>query len=93
MAETLVTSEGGISSAISNIRTKKGDLETQANSISAAFTELTETVQLKWVNRVITDGWNSTGGALVEGAKTTLVDLMKDLEDTAESAREISEGR
>lgn len=92
MANTLGASAGGISSAINNIRQKKDDLETQANAISAAFTNLTETVQLQWLNRVISESWNATGNAAVENAKVTMENLMKDLNTIQETAETISQG-
>ena len=92
MANTIGTSESEISSAIENINNKKKDLEEQADRVSTAFTTLTSTVQLKWLNRLITESWNGDGSAIVGNAKTTLENLMTDLNTIQETAQDISEG-
>ena len=92
MAETLGASVGGIEEAMKNIKDKKAELETQANGISTAFTNLTETIQLNWLNTLIRDSWNVTGNGIVENAQTTMSGLISDLEEIQSTAEEISQG-
>jgi len=92
MAETLGTSVGGIEEAMKNIKDKKSELETQANGISTAFTNLTGTIQLNWLNTLIRDSWNVTGNGIVENAQTTMSGLISDLEKIQETAEQISQG-
>ena len=90
MSDNFATSEGGIETALNNINIKKGDLETQARSVAAAFTELTQTVQLKWLNALISDSWNVRGNAIVENAQTILTSLIDDLKDAVDTANQIN---
>ena len=90
MADTFATSEGGIETALNNIKAKKGHLEDQAVAVANAFTELTTTVQLKWLNNLIRDSWNITGNSIVENAQGILTSLIDDLREAVKTAEEIN---
>ena len=90
MADTFATSEGGIETALNNIKEKKGHLEDQAVAVANAFTELTTTVQLKWLNNLIRDSWNITGNSIVENAQGILTSLIDDLREAVKTADEIN---
>ena len=76
MAEEFGTVESGVEQAIKDIGEKKEELQTQADKIAAAFTEVTATVQLEWLNNMISMSWNTTGIHIVNGAKATMEELM-----------------
>ena len=86
------TSEAGVQNAISTIRDKKDALEASANKITAAFNTATETIQLAWLNRMITNSWNGDGLKFVEAGKATMNAMMKAVEETEQTSQDISQG-
>jgi hypothetical protein len=90
MANDFATSGSGIETALNNINTKKSELETQASNVANAFTELTTTVQLRWLNTLISESWNSRGNAIVENAQGILSTLNDDLKKALETADQIN---
>lgn len=89
----LSTNEGRINAAIAEINRKKSDLEAAAREVAKAFTDLTTTVQLQWLNTLIRNEWNNGGNLTVNNAINALTNLMNDLNETAETARNISSDR
>ena len=92
MAEVLGASASGIEKAIKDVDAKKEELAVQADKVAAAFTELTTTVQLKWLNELISSEWNGRGNQTVENAKSTMEDLMSKLNEIKETAEQVSNG-
>lgn len=84
------TNEGQISAAIETIDKKKGELENAAREVAKAFTDLTTTVQLDWLNTMIREDWNNGGNLAVDNAIKALTALMADLNETALTAKSIS---
>ena len=84
------TNEGQISAAIETIDKKKGELESAAVEVAKAFTKLTTTVQLDWLNTMIREDWNNGGNLAVDNAIKALTALMNDLNETALTAKSIS---
>ena len=90
MADEFGTVESGVEQAIKDIGEKKEELQNQADKIAAAFTEVTATVQLDWLNNMISMSWNTTGINIVSGAKRTMEELMTKLNDAKETAGQVS---
>lgn len=86
----LGASESGINNAIADIQKKKEELETAANGVATAFTTATGTIQLEWLNRMISEEWNINGVNTVNNAKAKMSELMTALDDIKNAADEIS---
>ena len=65
-------------------------MENAAREVAKAFTDLTTTVQLDWLNTMIREDWNNGGNLAVDNAIKALTALMADLNETALTAKSIS---
>lgn len=90
MADAFGVSEERTEDAMTKINKKIDELNDQAVNISTAFTTLTETVQLTWLNELIRNEWNDTGSKIVENAEATMKDLVSSLEKINQTGEEMS---
>lgn len=87
------TSEAQALAAIEEIKKRKNAIEEAAVRVKDTFNNLTETVQLEWLNNKITNDWNTNGNNSIESAKTALDNLINQLYKAVRESKKISEGK